>query len=251
GDGIPERLTKNDHGGRCDGDADERVESHSGGKPESLADDLIALAVGVTGEIRNVQRDGGPETDDAGERRDKEAEEFAEGLKFRGRGEHGAETASFRAGPEEKRQSDEEQERSGDALQEANRFDAAKNDQHVDEKHGEERLPPIHTPGDHTAGEHIRGNVYAHGNPQGGIIVGTPDAAFTGDGSEVLVVERTAFDGFRTKRGAVRINHREGPFPFLSQIATAFAADAGDKLAGSGAGCSLRASDFAVGFWAA
>src|SRR5207249_10443368 len=54
-----------------------------------------------------------------------------------------------------------------------------------------------------------------------------------------------------TKRGAVRINHREGPFPFLSQIATAFAADAGDKLAGSGAGCSLRASDFAVGFRAA
>src|SRR2546422_2026282 len=45
----------------------------------------------------DVQRDGGPKPDDAGERRDEEAEEFAEGLKFRRRGEHGAEAAGFAA----------------------------------------------------------------------------------------------------------------------------------------------------------
>src|SRR6266851_452358 len=130
---IPQRLAKNDQGGGSDGDADERVESHGGGKAERLADDLIALAASVAREIRNVQRDGGPESDHAGERGNKEAEEFAEGLKLGGRGEHGAEAAGFLPRPKKQRKTDKEQERGGDALQEANGLDAAKNHKHVEE----------------------------------------------------------------------------------------------------------------------
>ena len=85
--------------------------------------------------------------------------------------------------------------------------------QDIPEKYGEERLLPVHAPGDHAAGEHVRGDVHAHGNPQGGVIVGAPDAAFAGDGSEVLVVERTVLNGFGAKRGAVNFTHREGLLP--------------------------------------
>src|SRR4029077_9048881 len=125
GDGIPEGFAKNDERGGRYGDADEGIEGHGRGETESLADNLIALAAGVAREIGNIERDGGPETDHPGERRDEEAEELAEGLKFRGRGEHGAEAAGSAAGPEKKSQPDEEKERSGDALQEADGFDAA------------------------------------------------------------------------------------------------------------------------------
>src|SRR6267143_5386743 len=129
---IPKGFAKNNQRGGGDGDTDEGIESHRRGEAEGLADDLIALAASVAREIRNVQRDGGPEADHAGERRNEEAEEFAERLKFRRRGEHRAESASFAARPEKKSKSDEEQERSGDALQEANGFNAAQNHQHIE-----------------------------------------------------------------------------------------------------------------------
>src|SRR6267154_3036434 len=128
---IPEGLAKNNHGGGSDGDADEGVESHRCGEAEGLADDLIALAASVTSEIRNVQRHGGPESDHAGERRNEETEELSEALKFRGPPEHGAEAARFAACPQEKGKSDEQQDRSGNALQKANGFNAAQNHQHI------------------------------------------------------------------------------------------------------------------------
>src|SRR5436190_10065020 len=96
---IPEGLAKNNHGGGSYGDADEGVEGHRCGEAEGLADDLIALAAGVTREIRNVQRHGGPESDHARERRNEETEELSEALKFRGLSEHGAEAARFAACP--------------------------------------------------------------------------------------------------------------------------------------------------------
>ncbi len=133
GDGIPKRLAKNDQGGGSDGDADEGIKRHGGGQAEGLADHLIALAAGVAGKVGNVQRNGGPETDDAGERRNEEAKEFAKRLEFRGRGEHGAEAAGFAARPEKKGQADEKQEGCGDALEEANRFDAAQNHENIEQ----------------------------------------------------------------------------------------------------------------------
>src|SRR3989440_1409041 len=128
---IPEGLAKNNHGGGSYRDADKGVEGHRCGEAEGLADDLIALAAGVTREIRNVQRHRGPESDHAGERRNEETEELSEALKFRGLPEHGAEAARFRACPQEKGKSDEQQERCGNALQKANGFNAAQNHQHI------------------------------------------------------------------------------------------------------------------------
>src|SRR3979490_1416204 len=128
---IPQGLAKNNQGGGGDGNAYERVKGHRCGEAERLADDLIALAASVAREIGNVQRDGGTETDHAGERRDEDTEELAEGLKLRRRGEHRAEAAGFAARPEKESKSDEEQERSGNALQEANGFKAAENYEHI------------------------------------------------------------------------------------------------------------------------
>src|SRR3984893_13082901 len=104
---IPQGPAKNNQGGGGNGDADERIKSHRCGEAERLADDLIALAASVAREIRNVQRDGGPEADHAGERRNEEPEEFTEGLKFRRRGEHGAEAARFAARPKKNRKPDD------------------------------------------------------------------------------------------------------------------------------------------------
>src|SRR6266581_5102947 len=267
----------------------ERLEKSLAGETKILADDLITLAACIPRKVGNVQRDSGPETDDAGERRDEKTEKFAEGLKFGRRGEHRAEAPGFAARPEEKSESNQEQKRGGDALQEANGFNAAKNHQYVEEpeqneadsragmkvcprrgeghdhsvdgfaadpclnakptagdkstqdggdvgaenaegstsenrkrdtvlrarmgvqkhgdqhkevaeKNGEERLFPIHAAGDHAAGEHVGGNVHAHGNPQCGVVVSAPSAALARDRSEILVVERTALDGFRPKQ---------------------------------------------------
>jgi len=101
-------LAENDHRGGGDGDADERIKSHGRGEAEGLADDLVALAARVACEIGNVQRHCGPETDHAGERGNKETEEFAEGLKFRGRREHRAEAARFLPRPKKERKADQQ-----------------------------------------------------------------------------------------------------------------------------------------------
>ena len=81
-DRVPDGLAEEDDRGGGDGDADEGVERHGGGQAERLAERLCALAVGVAGEVGNIQRDGGPEADHAGERGDEEAEEFAGGVEF-------------------------------------------------------------------------------------------------------------------------------------------------------------------------
>src|SRR5690242_9999963 len=110
-DGIPEGFAEDDHGGGSDRDADEGVEGHRGGEAEGLADHLVALAASVAGEVGNVERNRGPETDHPGERRNEKAEEFAEGMKFGRRRKHGTEAAGFAAGPEKKGESNEKQER--------------------------------------------------------------------------------------------------------------------------------------------
>src|SRR6202795_3154175 len=80
--------------------------------------------------------------------------------------------------------------------------------QDVAEKNGEERLLPVHAAGDHSAGEHVGGDVHAHGDPESGVVVGAPGAALARDRSKVLVVERTALDGFCAK--PTSFTHREG-----------------------------------------
>src|SRR5437667_335978 len=82
-------------------------------------------------------------------------------------------------------------------------------DQHEDvaEKNGEKRLFPAHAAGNHSAGEHVGRDVDAHGDPQSGVVVGTPEAALGTNRREVLVVERARFDDVRVKRLAVRFAH--------------------------------------------
>ena len=84
-------------------------------------------------------------------------------------------------------------------------------DQHEDvaEKNGEKRLFPAHAAGNHSAGEHVGRDVDAHGDPQSGVVVGTPEAALGTNRREVLVVERARFDDVRVKRLAVRFAHSQ------------------------------------------
>ena len=64
-------------------------------------------------------------------------------------------------------------------------------DQHdqVAEQDGADRLPPAHAAGDQAGGQHVGGNADAHRDPERGVVVGAPGAAFERDGREVLVVE--------------------------------------------------------------
>src|SRR4029077_18637860 len=86
-----------------------------------------------TGEVGDIERYGSPEADDASQRRNEEAKEFAKVLKFGRRCKHGTEATRLAARPEQQRQADEEQERRGDSLQETDRFDAAQNHQNVEQ----------------------------------------------------------------------------------------------------------------------
>src|SRR5262249_70709 len=61
-----------------------------------------------------------------------------ETLKFGWCGEHWAESASFGTRPEKQRESDQQQEWCGNALQEADGFDAAQNDQDIQQPEKEE-----------------------------------------------------------------------------------------------------------------
>src|SRR5207302_1296909 len=81
---------------------------------------------------RGHQQNNHGENDNSGERRHEKPEEFAEGVKFRWPGEHGAEAARFAARPEKQCKADEEQERRRDTLEEADGFDAAQNHENVE-----------------------------------------------------------------------------------------------------------------------
>ena len=130
-DGIPQRLAENNCRRRSDRDADEGIKRHCCGKTERLAENLVALRARVTREVRNIQRDGGPKSHHTSERRNKEAEKLSEAVELRGIRKHGPEATRLVAHPEKKRQADQEQERSRDALKKANGLDAAQNYNYV------------------------------------------------------------------------------------------------------------------------
>jgi len=65
----------------------------------------------------------------------------------------------------------------------------------------EERLPPIHAAGDHAAGEQCTWDVHAHGDPQSGVVCIVRQVRRSlATGARFLIIERTAFDGFRAKQ---------------------------------------------------
>src|SRR6516225_10815269 len=103
-DRVPNRLAVEDCRGRGDGDADERIKRHGSGEAQRLTQHLLPLALGVAGEVRNVERHRGPESDYTGERWNEEGKELFEGFELRRHGEYGAEAASLGIGPAEQAQ---------------------------------------------------------------------------------------------------------------------------------------------------
>ncbi len=103
----------------------------AGGKAERLADHLRLLRDGVAREIGNVERDGGPEANHAGDGGNEEGKEFGIGFEFTGSAENGTETAGFAGDPPKQQQADGEHEGRGDAFQNFDGFDAAHDDEHV------------------------------------------------------------------------------------------------------------------------
>ena len=62
-DRVPDRLAVDDDRRRGDGHADERVQPHRRRQAERLAEDLVALRVGIAAEVGDVQRQRRPEAD--------------------------------------------------------------------------------------------------------------------------------------------------------------------------------------------
>src|SRR5579862_3945644 len=60
--GIPNRSPVNDHSRGGHQNSDQRIKRHRSWQRQSLANHLLALTPGEAGEVRNIQRDGGPET---------------------------------------------------------------------------------------------------------------------------------------------------------------------------------------------
>ena len=69
-------MVNDDRRGR-DGHADEGIQGHGRGQAERLAEHLVALRVGVTGEVGNVERQRGPEADHRGRAREEKRPELA------------------------------------------------------------------------------------------------------------------------------------------------------------------------------
>ena len=141
-DRVPDGLAVDDGGRAGDRHADEAVEGHRGGEAEGLSQHLIALGAGVAGEVRDVERERGPEADHAGEGGDEEFVELT-GLGLAGGegarlGEDRAETARRAVGPDEQRQAKEDEQRGLDGKQEADAVDAPVDDEDVDRPEAQE-----------------------------------------------------------------------------------------------------------------
>src|SRR5580704_1603159 len=84
----------------------EGVESHRSGQRQSLSDDLFALVAGETREVGDVQRNGGPESDCAIQRRNQKLEKIWKTGEPRRHREHGTEAAGGVIGPSQQKQAD-------------------------------------------------------------------------------------------------------------------------------------------------
>ena len=68
-DGVPDWFFEDDHGRRGDSDSDEGVGCHSRRKTHRLTQHLVFLGAGEAGEVRDVQRECGPERNVGGQAR--------------------------------------------------------------------------------------------------------------------------------------------------------------------------------------
>jgi len=140
-DGVPDRLAEEHDRRRCDGDADKGIESHGHWQAESLADDLRALRFRIAGEVGDIQGQGRPVADHAGQGGKEDGQELMPAMKFAGRGQHRAEAAGLDPDPDEQRGGHDEHERRSEALQESDGLDSAPDYGHVQEPEAEEAGP--------------------------------------------------------------------------------------------------------------
>src|SRR5581483_3821806 len=109
-DRVPNSVAKKHDGSRCDCDADERVERHRGWQTERLTQHLILLRFRITSEIGNVERNGRPKANHAGNGRNEEFQELAVCLKFAWCAEDWSEPAGLGCNPPKQQQSKTEHE---------------------------------------------------------------------------------------------------------------------------------------------
>ncbi len=139
---VPDFLAVNDDRRRRDGHAAEGVQPHGRRQPDSLADDLVALRIGVAAEVRNVERQGRPEPD---HRRQGGEEELPKlpgprpsRRELRGLRENRTKAAGCLVGPRQQGEAHEDEQQGLDVQQEADRLDAPVDDRHVDGPEEEE-----------------------------------------------------------------------------------------------------------------
>ena len=135
---IPDGGAVDHDRGRGDRDSDERIQRHRRGQGERLADHLLALIAGEAGEVGDVQRDRGPESDRAIQSGNQKFQEVGKAREPRRHREHGPEAAGGVIGPAQQQQSDAQQNRRADSLQNADVFDAFENDREIDQPEDEE-----------------------------------------------------------------------------------------------------------------
>jgi hypothetical protein len=102
---------------------------------------LRLLIFGVAGEVGDVERERGPVADHGGERGEEEVKEAGVGGELAGRGEDRAEAAGAVQHVSQEGEAHDGHEGRGEALQEADGFDAAPDDGHVEEPEAEETEP--------------------------------------------------------------------------------------------------------------
>ena len=139
---IPDRFAIDDHRRRGHGDADKSQQGHWQRQSQRLTDDLVALALGIAGEVRNVQRQRGPEADHGRQRgpehRGKLACAVAAFGKAGGRGQHRPEAIGLHIGPAQQRQTHQDQQGCRQQFQPADRLGAVADEHHVQRPEGQE-----------------------------------------------------------------------------------------------------------------
>src|SRR5579885_490035 len=97
--GIPNRVAKQKDRSRRDGNSDKRIQSHCSWKAQGLACHLSLLRFCIASKVRDIQGNGGPESDNRRERRNKNKNEFASRLEFARCAQHRAEAAGLMRNP--------------------------------------------------------------------------------------------------------------------------------------------------------
>ena len=118
GDRVPDGFAEEDCRRGGNGDSDERVERHGEGKAQGLSHGLRTLGFRIAGEVGDVEGDGGPEADHAGERGDEEPDELGGVVELAGSAQDGAEASGFAGDPPEEQQADRKHEGRADAFEE-------------------------------------------------------------------------------------------------------------------------------------